>query len=143
MAANPKRKGMSTLPIYLPSMSVPKRTSTGKDDSGESTGPSVYVEGGFDPSAAESLAQELTSGGLEANVEGELLSSLPRRASLKLRHAVASAARNVAAARVHNRKDKKLLDFPLRGAVDRRRLACMPAPITNTRTIWYRPCHQV
>jgi hypothetical protein len=118
MAANPKRKGTSTLPIYLPSMSVPKRTSTGKDDSGESTAPSVYFEGGLDPSAAESLAQELTSGGLEANIEGEMLSALPRRAQLKLRHAVALAARSLAAARVHDSKDKKLLDFPLRGAVD-------------------------
>ncbi len=119
MAANPKRKGMSTLPIYLPRMSSGRRGTSKKDDSGESTAPRVYVEGGFDPSAAESLAQELTTAGdVNASVEGEIVSALPRGPQLVLRHAVATAARSLAAARVRSDKGKDQQDFPLRGAVD-------------------------
>ena len=118
MAANPKRKGMSTLPIYLPKMSSGRRGSTAKDDA-ENEEPRVYVEGGFDPSAADSLAKELTaSGDIKVSVAGEMLAALPRGPQLALRHAEATAARGLALARVRNAKDKEQQSFALRGEVD-------------------------
>lgn len=118
MAANPKRKGMSTLPIYLPKMASGRRGTSKRDDSGEPA-PRIYVEGGFDPSAAESLAQELTnSGDFEVNVEGEIIAALPRGPQIALRHAVSTAARGLAAARIRSGKSRAEQSFPLRGEVD-------------------------
>jgi|TARA_Y100000310_G_scaffold340354_1_gene435801 hypothetical protein len=119
MAANPKRKGMSTLPIYLPKMSSGRRGKSVQDDTDDGPVPHLYVEGGFDLSVAETLVQELTSSGhIEASVVGEMLAALPRGPQLALRHAVATAARGLASARVRSDKGKELQSFPLRGEVD-------------------------
>jgi len=118
MAANPKRKGMSTLPIYLPKVSAKRRGKSQQDASGESSEPRVYIEGGFNPSAAESLAQELTKSGLGVSVEGEIISALPRGPQLALRHAVATTARSLASSRIRSSKGREEPENPLRGEVD-------------------------
>lgn len=118
MAANPKRKGMSTLPIYLPKMSSGRRGTSKQRDSAD-VAPRIYIEGGFDPSAAESLAQELTnSGDFEVSVEGEMIAALPRGPQIALRHAVSTAARGLATARIRGGKSRAQQSFPLRGEVD-------------------------
>ncbi len=122
MAANPKRKGMSTLPIYLPKVVATRRSK--QDSSGEDSNPRLYIERGFNSHAAESLAEGLTkSGGIEAKVEGEMISALPRGPQLALRHAVATTARGLAAARIRNEKGRSQSNFPLRGEVDQEEAA--------------------
>lgn len=98
MAANPKRKGISTLPVYLPDVPV-RRAPVKKGE--EAAEPQIYVEGGFKPEAAEALAESLVKkGGLAATIAGEMLSSLPRGPQLAFRHKVAIAGRGLAAARI-------------------------------------------
>ena len=58
MAANPKRKGMSTLPVYLPHLASGQRGAPGKATEANAKS-HIFVEGGFAPDEASSLAQEL------------------------------------------------------------------------------------
>ncbi len=119
MAANPKRKGMSTLPVYLPKVSAKRAKSTGDEEAGKGQASSIYVDGGFDPAVAESLAADLSkSSGLKVIVVGEMISSLPRGPQLILRHAVAEAARGIAGARVRIGEKARRMRIPMRGEVD-------------------------